>query len=172
MRIGHALTLTYLLGMLLPANAFQIAPMGPRLEAKLTNESESSLARAAGRLGVLLKRPVHEEITQIAFDCPVDLLAILDDDSCASSDAGFAHAFIMHGVRWNDVPPFRLSPGQGSKCKKFGLINAPACNVEQTVRFSTQPDCWLCLFFEAEKLAATMRITGCQGRARDTYAGP
>jgi len=146
----------------LEAHAFQIGPLGPKLEARLTNETEATLARASRRLGVLLKWPVHEEITQIGFDCPVGLSKILDDDSCAGSDAGFAHPFIMHGVRWNDVPPFRLNPGQGAKCKKYGFMNAPACNVEQTVRFSTQPDCWLCLFFEAQKVAETNIITGCQ----------
>ena len=64
-------------------NAFQIGVLGTHLEARLTNEPDASLARAAGRLGVLLKRPVHEEITQIAFDCPVDMTSITVDEACA-----------------------------------------------------------------------------------------
>jgi len=161
MRIGRAL----LVGLLLvcaDGTAFQIGPLGPKLEAKLTNETESSLARASRTLGLLVKKPVHEEITQIGFDCPVDLTNIFNDDTCAGSDVGFAHPFIMHGVRWNDVPPFRLNAGQGAQCKKYGFISAPACNAEQTVRFSTQPDCWLCLFFDEQKAASTKKISGCQ----------
>lgn len=144
------------------AYAFQIGTLGPPLESRLTNESESSLLRAGGRLGKLLKSPVHEEITQIAFDCPADLSKLGDDDACGQRGADFASSFIMYGVRWNDLPPFRLDAGQGAKCRKLGILSAPACNTEQTVRFSTQPDCWLCLFFDAEKIAQTSRISGCQ----------
>ena len=145
-----------------PAFGFQIAPTGSKLEARLTNEPDSSLIRAAGRLGKLIKRPVHEEITQIGFDCPVQLDGLRNDVVCAGSDAGYAEAFVIYGVRWNDMPPFRLSPGQGSKCRKYGFLASPACNASQTVRFSTQPDCWLCLFSDAEKVAQTMHIAGCE----------
>jgi hypothetical protein len=144
-----------------PALAFQIGALGPKLESRLTKEPEPALLRAASRLGRLLKMPVHEEITQIGFDCPVDLSTIADDMACSSSDAGFAEAFVIYGVRWNDLPPFRLSLGQGSRCKKFGFLDAPACNPDQTVRFSTQPDCWLCLFKEAKSVARTKTISGC-----------
>ena len=44
------------------AAAFQTAPMGSAFESKLTNETENSLATVAGRLGVLIKGRVHEEI--------------------------------------------------------------------------------------------------------------
>jgi hypothetical protein len=144
------------------ASAYQIGPVGAKLEARLTNETESSLIQAARRLGRVLKYPVHEEITQIGFDCPVDLANLQDDAACSSSDSGFATPFVIYGVRWNDMPPFRLNPGQGAKCKRYGIVGPPACNAEQTIRFSTQPDCWLCLFLEAEKIAQTKRITSCE----------
>ena len=54
------------------AVAFQIAPMGSAFESKLTNETENSLAKAADRLGVLIKGRVHEEITQIGMGCPIE----------------------------------------------------------------------------------------------------
>lgn len=54
------------------AFAFQIAPLGSSFEAKLTNEPESTLAKVAGKLGRLVKGSVHEEITELAYDCPVD----------------------------------------------------------------------------------------------------
>jgi hypothetical protein len=38
--------------------------MGSAFESKLTNETENSLATVAGRLGVLIKGRVHEEILQ------------------------------------------------------------------------------------------------------------
>lgn len=56
------------------AMAFQIAPMGSAFESKLTNETENSLATVAGRLGVLIKGRVHEEITQIGMGSRLLLL--------------------------------------------------------------------------------------------------
>ena len=153
-----------------PVNAFQIGTLGAKLESRLTNETESSLLRASGRLGKRLKLPVHEEITQLAFDCPANLASLENDNVCASSDASFANTFIMYGVRWNDLPPFRLAEGQGASCKKWGIFNAPACNVKETIRFATQPDCWLCLFFEAEKTAQSKKIAGCN-RAEGMVSG-
>lgn len=141
--------------------AFQLAPTGSSFEAKLTNETPSTLGRIAGRLGVLIKAPVHEEITQIGYGCPADAARLLSDDSCAGADRPFATAFVIYGVRWNDLPPFKLSANEGTGCKKL-LTRTPACNVEQTVRFSTQPDCWYCMFGDAQEKAKTHRITGCR----------
>lgn len=143
-------------------SAFQIGTLGPKLEARLTNEPDSSLLRAAGRLGKILKLPVHEEITKIGFDCPADLGNLGEDRACAGDDSEWAGSFVLYGVRWNDLPPFALAAGQGKGCKKFGFLDTPACRTDQTVRFSTQPDCWLCLFFDAEKTTLTKRISGCE----------
>lgn len=143
------------------ANAFQIAPLGSSFEARMTNEAESTLAKVAGKLGKLVKRPVHEEITNLAFNCPIDLDALPTDEECAKRDAPFATAYVIYGVRWNDLPPFQLRKNEGKRCKKF-LTGGAACNTQQTIRFSTQPECWYCIFTEAEKFTAKGgTIAGC-----------
>lgn len=138
------------------AMAFQIAPMGSAFESKLTNETENSLATVAGRLGVLIKGRVHEEITQIGMGCPIEPGTLAQDVSCSSRDLPFATPYVIYGVRWNDLPPFKLSPDEGN-CTYLGK----SCNVSQTIRFSTQPLCWYCLFKDAEKKAQTQPIVGC-----------
>ena len=138
------------------AMAFQIAPMGSAFESKLTNETEDSLAMVAGRLGVLIKGRVHEEITQIGMGCPVEPANLAQDLTCSTRDLPFVTPYVIYGVRWNDLPPFKLSPEEGN-CTYLGK----SCNVSQTIRFSTQPLCWYCLFKDAEKKAQTRTITGC-----------
>lgn len=147
------------------AAAFQIAPLGSRFESKLTNETESSLSKAAGKLGILLKSPVHEEITHLGYGCPADQVNLAGDTSCSGLDIPFASPYVIYGVRWNDLPPFRLTPNEGN-CTYLGT----SCRVDQTIRFSTQPICWFCLFKDAEKKAQTKRITGCQA-GKDTLQG-
>ena len=92
--LNYALSLSLLTG-LGTAHAFQIAPLGSSFEARMTNEPESTLAKVAGKLGKLVKRPVHEEITQLAFYCPADPAALADDEECAVRDAPFATAFVV-----------------------------------------------------------------------------
>ena len=70
--------------------AFQIAPMGSAFESKLTNETENSLATVAGRVGVLIKGRVHEEITQIGMGCPIEPGTLAQDVSCSFRDLPFA----------------------------------------------------------------------------------
>lgn len=138
------------------AQAFQIAPTGSSFESKLTREKDSNLYRVAGLVGVLLKAPVHEEITQLAFDCTIEN-SLFNDKSCAVSDSPFVTPYIIYGVRWNDLPPFRLDEGEG-KCEYFGKN---VCKPE-TVRFSTQPSCWYCLFQDAQKKAKKSKISRCE----------
>ena len=133
------------------AYGFQIAPLSSEWEEKLTKEPTSNRARVAGKLGRLIKGPVHEEITQLAYDCANDG-ELVDDKNCASADVPFANAFVIAGIRWNDLPPFRLAAGEAAACKKL-LSSSPACNTDQTVRFSTQPECWYCLFKAASATA-------------------
>lgn len=142
------------------AFAFQLAPTGSAFEAKLTNESPSTLGLVAGRLGLLIKAPVHEEITHLGFGCPTPALTLEMDESCAGADHPFATAFVIYGVRWNDLPPFQLRPGEGQGCKKF-IGGVAACKVSQTIRFSTQPECWHCIFSDAQMKAKTQKIAGC-----------
>ena len=138
------------------AAAFQIAPMGSAFESKLTNETEATLARTAETLGVLIKGRVHEEITQLGMGCPAEPADLPRDQSCGERDRPFASAYVIYGVRWNDLPPFKLTPGEGN-CTYLGK----SCIVDQTIRFSTQPLCWYCLFKDAEKKAQTHNIVGC-----------
>ncbi|MET4580281.1 hypothetical protein [Ottowia thiooxydans] len=147
------------------AAAFQIAPTGSAFESKLTNESEASLAAVAGKLGILIKGRVHEEITQIGMGCPVKLGNLTQDLSCSALDRPFASAYVIYGVRWNDLPPFKQTDNDGG-CPFLGKSK----NVNQTIRFSTQPLRWYCLFMDAEKKAQTLKIVGC-GNAKGSMRG-
>lgn len=138
-------------------HAYQLAPLGSKFEARLTNEKNSNLSSIAGKVGVLLKSPVHEEITQLGFECAVESSTLANDTICASADAGFANPFVIYGVRWNDLPPFRLAADEGN-CTYLGT---QACRTDQTIRFSTQPLCWYCLFKDSGQKAKTKKITGC-----------
>ncbi|WP_342130412.1 hypothetical protein [Hydrogenophaga sp. OTU3427] len=150
------------------ALAFQIGPLGTAHEARLTREPESSLAKAADKVGVLIKGKVHEEITHIGAGCPIERNQLGDDTFCSTQDGMAASPFVIYGVRWNDLPPFALSPGEGD-CKFLG--QAYVCK-PQTVRFSTQPLCWYCLFKDAEKTAQTKRIVGgCERASPDIARG-
>lgn len=150
-----------------PAHVFQIAPLSTDWEEAFTREPISGRARAADKLGRLIKGPVHEELAQLAFGCPFELKELATYTKCADRTTGFANPYIIYGVRWNDLPPFSLRKGEGRKCTKF-LTGGPACNVSQTIRFATQPDCWYCMFKSAEKIAASKRrIVGCKPAARE-----
>ncbi len=94
--------------------AFQIGPLGTKHEERLTNESNSTLARMAGTLGVLIKTPVHEEITHLGKWCHVERTSLATDTYCSGRDVGFASPYVIYGVRWNDLPPFRLEKDQGN----------------------------------------------------------
>jgi hypothetical protein len=135
--------------------AFQIAPNGSIFEAKLTKESDSNLYFVAGKVGVLLKAPVHEEITRLAYGCPVED-SLQTNKTCASENS-FVTPYVIYGVRWNDLPPFRLDVSSGN-CQFLGVNT---CKPE-TVRFSTQPLCWYCLFADAQKKAEKSKISLCE----------
>ena len=143
------------------ASAFQIGPLGTKHEERLTNEPNSTLARIAGTLGVLIKTPVHEEITHLGKWCGGEHINLATDTYCSGRDVGVASPYVIYGVRWNDLPPFRLEEGQGN-CDYMGHKNV--CK-PQTIRFSTQPACWHCLFKDAERKARTKAIVGCNKTA-------
>lgn len=164
MNKSFIVVLSILLPICLPqATASQINIAGSRFEEALTKEPISTRTRVAGVLGMLLKSPVHEEITQLAYDCDSSG-SWVEDKSCASADASFANPFVIAGVRWNDLPPFRLSAGQATSCKKLFTFSM-ACNTNETVRFSTQPECWYCLFKAAAAQAKEKQIAGCNAKA-------
>ena len=143
-------------------SAFQIAPLGTQHEARLTRQSDSTLSAIAGKLGVLIKKSVHEEITHLARGCEVEPGQLMTDTFCGRRDVGVASPFVIYGVRWNDLPPFRLLAGEGD-CHYLGL---QSCRTDQTIRFSTQPMCWYCLFRDADRIAKTNEIAGCKRGAR------
>ena len=145
--------------------AFQIGPLGTRHEERLTNESNSTLANVAATLGVLIKTPVHEEITHLGKWCHVEHTNLATDTYCSGRDVGFASPYVIYGVRWNDLPPFRLEKDQGN-CDYMGRKNV--CRADQTIRFSTQPACWYCLFKDAERKAQSKAIVGCNRTANST----
>ena len=149
------------------AAAFQIGPLGTSREDKLTNESNSTLAAIAGKLGVLIKAPVHEEITHLGQWCLSDHTSLASDTSCSGRDVGYASPYVIYGVRWNDLPPFALSKGEG-RCQHLGRN---VCTPGQTIRFSTQPECWYCLFKDAERKAQSKPIVGGCNRVEGSIQG-
>ncbi|MEG1768267.1 MAG: hypothetical protein RR311_07375 [Comamonas sp.] len=159
---SRGITLAILLLVAGWASAFQIGPLGTQHEERLTNESNSTLARMAGALGVLIKTPVHEEITHLGKWCSVERGNLATDTYCSGRDVGYASPYVIYGVRWNDLPPFRLDKDQGN-CDYMGRKNV--CRADQTIRFSTQPACWYCLFKDAERKAQSKAIVGCNKTA-------
>ncbi|OHC62793.1 MAG: hypothetical protein A2045_09060 [Rhodocyclales bacterium GWA2_65_20] len=89
------------------------------------------------------KHSVHEEITHRAYECNHEGPII-----CGDPDAQFATPYVIAGVRWNDDPPFQMSPNQAgdTSCKTAYSDGRP-----MTIRFITQPRCWAELFLSAEK---------------------
>lgn len=87
--------------------------------------------------------PVHEEITNRMYGC--------NGNACSGSQATTAPVPVLAGVRWNDDPPFRLAAGQARKS---------GCKVSETVRFETQPLCWVALFRDAQSGAAAGKHYG------------
>lgn len=156
-----------LICLILPiaCGGYQIAPFGSSFERGMTRESPRTITSVALRLGRAVKAPVHEEVTQLAAGCAIDGASLRQDTRCASADAPFGNAYVIYGLRWNDLPPFRLNPGEGQSCKKF-VTGTPACRTEETIRLSTQPECWYCIFTHGEEIALSGKeIVGCPARA-------
>lgn len=140
------------------AAALAVAIMGPALAHKLATQSTPEERRLAGitsgtmasvermlaRLSVsAFTEPVHEEITNRIYGC--------NGDICGGSVATSAPVPVLAGVRWNDDPPFRMSPQQAR-----GI----SCKTRETIRFETQPSCWVGLFLDANKGAAAGKAYG------------
>ena len=122
--------------------AFKLSPHGTALEQSVAKKYSNWWRRVVARLsdkGVLhFTEPVHEEITHRIFDCQGD------QDVCGDPNVGFATPYILAGVRWNDDPPFRLEGDEG---------RGTTCKVAETIRFTTQPACWVELFPDSKKKA-------------------
>lgn len=138
--------------------ALAVAVIGPALAHKLATQSTAEERRLAGitsgtmasvermlaRLSVsAFTEPVHEEITNRIYGC--------NGDICSGSVATAAPVPVLAGIRWNDDPPFRMSLQQAR-----GI----SCKTRETIRFETQPSCWVGLFLDANKGAAAGKVYG------------
>lgn len=128
------------------AAGFQLSVQSSPEERRLTGLSAQSSwwawsEQRLARMGVsAFADPVHEEITNRIYGC--------DGDVCSGSDSLAAPPAVLFGVRWNDDPPFRLSQGQAK---------GTSCKANATIRFETQPLCWVSLFRDASAQAASGR---------------
>ena len=84
----------------------------------------------------------HEELTHRTFGCVAEAEA--RDCVLPTSDMKAPPAAIV-GVRWNDNPPFVLEEGQSLSGCRGTTIKLPAL----------QPDCWIKVFLDGKKRAAT-----------------
>ncbi len=125
------------------STAFQLDAEAPPEERRLLGVPYSRLAwleRQIAQFGapLLFSEPIHEGLTTRIFGCNGS------DALCEGRQSISTDPAVLVGVRWNDDPPFRLRPEE---------LKATACK-PQTIRFQTQPRCWLQLFMSGEKNAA------------------
>lgn len=129
------------IALVAPASAYKLATKASAEERQLAGITNShwtsALSYIASRGMPLLTEPVHEEITNRIYGC--------NGDVCSGSEATQASAAILAGVRWNDDPPFRMTAKQA---------RGTGCKTASTIRFETQPNCWVELFRDAERGAA------------------
>lgn len=136
-----SLCVAFFLVLAMPASAYKLATKASAEERQLAGITNSywtaTLSYIAARGMPLLTEPVHEELTNRIYGC--------NGDVCAGSEATQAPAAVLSGVRWNDDPPFRMTPQQA---------RGMGCKTASTIRFETQPNCWVNLFRDAERRAA------------------
>jgi len=119
-----------------PAHAFGIAPRTSSLASDNPLEAILNfISRAEGdavEVGIkAMQRPVHEEITKIAY------YAALGRGPDRS---------VLDGVEWNDNPPFRLFPSQ--------YPIAPMCATLPIHLPSAWPGCWMMVFGTTSRVSA------------------
>lgn len=142
-KLSLTILLPVCIGLMLaaPAAAHKLATQSTPEERRLAGITSGTMAgieRMLARWSVsVFTEPVHEEITNRIYGC--------NGDVCAGSVATAAPVPVLAGVRWNDDPPFRMSPQQARG------IN---CKTRETIRFETQPSCWAGLFMDANSGAA------------------
>lgn len=121
------------------ASSHKLATKATEEERRLAGIKGSSASYLETKLAqwsvAVFTEPVHEEITNRIYGC--------DGDICKGSGTISAPAPVLAGVRWNDDPPFRMKKSElPSGCKP------------ETIRFETQPTCWITLFNDAKRGAA------------------
>lgn len=85
--------------------------------------------------------PVHEALTQLAYDCTNSI------DDCLDIDLDYAQSGVLAGVRWNDDPPFQFANGQGK------YSGCPSVGGSATVSFALRTTCWLNHFRDVAAIA-------------------
>lgn len=137
----------------MPAFAYSLSTRSSAEERKLSGITSNyivDIERAMARWSVsVFTDPVHEEITNRIYGCNGDARV------CAGDAATSASTPVLAGVRWNDDPPFRMNVNQAP---------STSCKTKETIRFETQPMCWVTLFQDANKGAARGKKYG-QGDA-------
>jgi len=124
------------------ATSFQLSPRGTVYEQSMRKEFSNWFDRVV--LSITNKgikhfaKAVHEEITHRTYGCNGI------PEICGNPNVEFASPYVIAGVRWNDDPPFRLFYGEGRNT---------SCKTTETIRFTTQPRCWVQLFRDAQKKA-------------------
>lgn len=136
------------------ASAFQVLPKVSDVDRKLGSLGENWLMDTAGQWFVrgglhFKKKAVHEAVTLAAFGCNATRG---DEMDCLTKEHVLKHRMVLYGVRWPDDPPFRLSAANPPQVSD--------CDVRITLRATSQPKCWLTLFFDAEKRAAAYKGEG------------
>lgn len=138
-----------LAALMLPiaAHAFQVLPRISDVDRKLANMGSNQFLDNLGQWLVgnaipMFKSPVHEAITLSALDCTAAPGA---ERACITKDAVLAHQVLLYGSRWPDDPPFPLN--------RAAPPRMASCNVNVTLRSTSQPKCWQGLFSAGETLA-------------------
>lgn len=85
--------------------------------------------------------PVHEALTQLAYDCTNTI------DDCLDINLDYAQSGVLAGVRWNDDPPFQFASGQGK------YSGCPPVGAPSTVSFALRTTCWLNHFRDVSAIA-------------------
>lgn len=140
-QIASLLVLVAATGAATTVDAGKLAPRGTKVELAVAEKYASWLQRQmlalVGKGLDGFTEPVHEEMTQRIFGC--------DGNTQDCLRSGRASDYVLAGVRWNDDPPFRIDGGPGAP---------KSCKTQETIRVTTQPQCWADLFRAAAAKAA------------------
>ena len=125
------------------AAAFQVLPKVSDVDRKISTLGRNPVLDYLGHWVVgsaipNFKSPVHESITLAAIGCDA---SIGSEDECVTIEAVLANRILLYGVRWPDDPPFLLNAKKPPRTK--------GCDVQVTLRSTSQPACWWGLFSDA-----------------------
>lgn len=111
------------------ANAYQLSPEGTPEERALSGIKRSWARSAAVTSSNLYVRyfneAVHEEVTNRIYGCEGG------SDICGGMSPSRVPPGVLAGVRWNDDPPFMITPK---------AARLTTCKTTETIRFQTVTD--------------------------------